>query len=106
MNLRDWQKKASEKRDAAALERFKLYQKKLGEIESGVLHIEPIFGAFCYGFDSRDAEIDILLQIIEKQSEALALIKSGLSSKGPRPIAHETQAEVDKLIEQLKGEEK
>jgi hypothetical protein len=57
-NLRDWQKRASERRNKIATD-----DTFMGSITS-----------FKAGFDSRNAEIDLLLQIIEKQSEALQKI--------------------------------
>jgi hypothetical protein len=100
-NLRDWQKRASERRDNI---------NPCGD--------EDAIGAFVDGFDSRAAEIDLLLQIIEKQSEALTQISNDknktIASDSQEfmdgaytafgrnaELADETQAEVQGLVEKL-----
>jgi hypothetical protein len=105
-NLRDWQKKASERRDVDALAEIS----KAQYVSNG----DTLFQAmFKKGFNSRDAEIDLLLQIIEKQSEALCKVGEVdvpssadklswivmLESVGV--LARTTQAEVETLIEKL-----
>lgn len=83
-NLRDWQKKASERRNKLTI--------KFDDYNAHKL---------------LDAEIDLLLQIIEKQSEALELIKSmnsPMGFAGCPVIARTTQAEVQGLVEKITGE--
>ena len=64
MNLRDWQKKASARLDIDATnELFKAHL-----VDEGDSIFQTMYKK---GFSSRDHEIDLLLQIIEKQSEAL-----------------------------------
>ena len=109
--LRDWQKKASEKRDKLA-----------GGIKSAYLDEYKFIvgGYFCAGFDSREHEIDLLIQIIEKQAAALErLTKVGPPSlpttgaewsaqclKDNCEIARTTQAEVEALVEKLVKDER
>jgi hypothetical protein len=95
--LRDWQKKASEKsRDLAKHEDSDGY-----------------FG-FLSGYAARDSEIDLLIQIIEKQSKALDDYASEVPSETRftetgyhlcKPAmgtkARTTQAEVQEIIEEL-----
>jgi hypothetical protein len=121
MNLRDWQKKASEtgRQGLVCL----VPRKGVGGI---TCHEKTLCDCTILELlDSRDAEIDLLLQIIEKQTDTLKfygdegnwwantaegdsdmICKSDLTKTmdncgGKR--ARTTQAEVAKLIEQLKG---
>jgi ribosomal protein S12 methylthiotransferase accessory factor YcaO len=94
-NLRDWQKKASERMGELANE--------YAFIGKGNAQIVKLNG-FRHGYSSRDAEIDLLLQIIEKQSEALAWYER--STVGAlRFKALSTQAEVQGLVEKLVKDE-
>jgi hypothetical protein len=89
--LRDWQKKASERRDAEA---------EVSEIVNGVFYPKWYAKHFKAGYSFRDAEIDLLIQIIEKQSEALALYQNARQIIS-QDIARTTQAEVQQIIERL-----
>jgi hypothetical protein len=62
--LRDWQKKASVLAEAAAT-------KELFKAQCGPRGISLFEQMYLKGHSSRDAEIDLLIQIIEKQSKAL-----------------------------------
>ncbi len=104
MNLRDWQKKASERRDAAA-------QKISTAWANDTVH-GGIKAVAALGFDSRDSEIDLLLQIIEKQSAALEFYTYSETWANYATVALEdggseartVQAEVQGLVEKLTGE--
>jgi hypothetical protein len=98
-NLRDWQKKASERSDTG--------YKKL------VLDERWEWAIYDAGYNSRDAEIDLLLQIIEKQSATLGFYANGgnfnydlwidkeTGGHFTGKLARNTQAEVQGLVEKL-----
>jgi hypothetical protein len=98
MNLRDWQKKASERRN-------KLAEMQSERITSTLVDADTRARHFRNGFDSRDHEIDLLLQIIEKQSEAIEAIGRSRALNGDDTasarLARTTQAEVQGLVERL-----
>ena len=113
-NLRDWQKKASERREEGA--------KKYGVHIVNNLHSLGTYkqADFKAGFDSRDHEIDLLLQIIEKQSETIEFYADKKNSneiteyKGVKITAVgidggrralDTQAEVKQIVERLVKDE-
>jgi DNA-binding MarR family transcriptional regulator len=93
-NLRDWQKKASERRVQAA-------DKHAIPLNSLTQKFEA--NGFIEGSKSRDHEIDLLLQIIEKQSEAIAEIQPRCWGEAAERI-RTTQAEVEKIVERLTNE--
>jgi hypothetical protein len=119
-NLRDWQKKASE-RSYEKAEAARIQCPCCGETFSNDATIE--MSRDCH----RDAEIDLLLQIIEKQSEALGFyadykgeirddmeLRDNIQPFGDGKInwqyeqggkrARTVQAEVQGLVEKLVGE--
>lgn len=104
---------ASERRDALALTNMREYH--VAEEKTAGAIFDPTFSGFCYGYDSRQKEIDALISAIEKQAEALE--KLGLSCinagmYGPMKIspgkctcstcsARQTQSEVLALLSGL-----
>lgn len=108
-NLRDWQKKARERREVFA-EKF-----AVSSVGYPGVRVLSRYHAAQEVWDARNAEIDLLLQIIEKQSEAIErLTKVGPPSvpttgaewaeqalKDNCQIARTTQAEVQALVEKL-----
>jgi hypothetical protein len=121
-NLRDWQKKASERRDALAVSK---YPSSAVDAERR-LQNRWHRGTFKAAYSLRDAEIDLLLQIIEKQSETISFYADKANwyryeiegddvevvTKGPNEIddwiggkrARTTQAEVQQIVERLTNE--
>jgi len=102
-NLRDWQKKASERKTFVQRECDKIYRTAYNCPD--VSPIESIQVIANYAFHSRDAEIDLLLQIIEKQSEALdvyAMTNETFPEYGD--VARTTKAEVKQIVERLINE--
>jgi hypothetical protein len=84
MKLRDWQKKASERRDKLTI--------KFDDYNAHKL---------------LDSEIDLLIQIIEKQWATLELIANGderFDKVSFKKRARTTQAEVSELVNKLMGE--
>lgn len=112
--LRDWQKKASERRDASFTKfRTKEWPRKECPMCSDLSH------GFGHGFTARDDDIDLLLQIIKKQGAALEFYAkdqqfncgSPMTNSQKRDMddyggaARTTQAEVAKLVEKLVKDE-
>jgi hypothetical protein len=111
MNLRDWQKKAWDKTIFFAKEKSKLYSKPVAD---------GIYEGIILGHNHSSTEIDLLLQIIEKQSEALKKLTecnwpkdisscAGLDANstfllGNIELAEQTQSEVQGLVEKITGE--
>jgi len=112
-NLRDWQKKASEKLGTSKDQAVKIWNNVVDGYEGNSSFRWP---AIQQMIDKRDAEIDLLLQIIEKQSEALEFYANGgnfnydlwidkeSGAHFTGKTARATQAEVQGLVEKLMGE--